>query len=163
MAQYKELQSANEEMYETYSSAAREKANELYAELAGGADFATLVKEQSSPDSYSDYSIFAEKGILIAPDYACDDDWSDVVKEQFSKLSMGTYSEPFADEDGYHIIYYLADEPAGTVELSSIEEGIRGYLLEEIRTTEWEAIIDAWMNDGTVTLHEDVYNVLLDA
>ncbi len=163
VAQYKELQSANEAMYEEYSAAAREKANDLYAQLNNGADFATLVQEESSPDNYSDYLIFSEKGILIAPDYACDDDWSDVVKEQFSKLSIGTYSEPFADEDGYHIIYYLADEPAGTVELSSIEEGIRGYLLEEIRTTEWEAIIDAWMNDGTVTLHEDVYNVLLDA
>jgi len=85
------------------------------------------------------------------------------VKEQFGKLSIGQYSEAFADEDGYHIIFYLADEPAGTVELAGIEEGIRAYLLEDIRSEEWTALVDEWMNDGTVTLHEDVYKVLLDS
>ena len=163
VAQYKELQAANEELYEAYVSAAREKANGIYGELQNGADFATLVKEKSSPDDYSDYPAFAEKGILIAKEYACDNDWSDIVKEQFGKLSIGQYSEAFADEDGYHIIFYLADEPAGTVELAGIEEGIRAYLLEDIRSEEWTALVDEWMNDGTVTLHEDVYKVLLDS
>ena len=163
VAQYKELQAANEELYEAYVSAAREKANGIYDELQNGADFATLVKEKSSPDDYSDYPAFAEKGILIAKEYACDNDWSDIVKEQFGKLSIGQYSEAFADEDGYHIIFYLADEPAGTVELASIEEGIRAYLLEDVRSEEWTTLVDEWMNDGTVTLHEDVYKVLLDS
>lgn len=163
LKQYRELQAANEEMYEAYVSAAREKANGLYAQLQAGADFAALAKEQSSPDTYSDYPIFAEKGILIAPDYECDDDWSDAAKEEFRKLSIGQYSGAFADEAGYHILYYLADEPAGTIDLADIEEAIRAYLLEDAHTEEWAALVEAWKNDGTVTLHEDVYTVLLDA
>ena len=161
--QYRTLKTANEEMYEAHISAAREKAKGLYAELQAGADFATLMKEQSSPDDYSDYPIFAEKGILIAKEYECDADWSDVVKEEFAKLSIGQYSEVFADEDGYHIIFYLADEPSGTVELSSIEEGIRAYLLEDVRSSEWDALVEEWMNDGTVKLHEEVCQVLLES
>ena len=84
-------------------------------------------------------------------------------KEEFRKLSIGQYSGAFADEEGYHILYYLADEPAGTIDLADIEEAIRAYLLEDAHTEEWAALVEAWKNDGTVTLHEDVYKVLLDS
>ena len=161
IAEYKKLSAANEALYEAYVSGARDKANDLYSQLQGGADFAALAKAESSPDDYSDFLIYTEKGILIATEYECDYDWSDVVKAEFAKLSVGEYSPVFEDADGYHIIFYLADEPAGEIGLDNVQEGIRAYLIEDIRAQEWDAIVDAWMNDGSVTLHEDVYKQLI--
>ncbi len=160
LKEYVNLMAANEAMYENHISAARAEAESLYAELEGGADFASLVKEKGGDDGYQGYDVYTEKGILIAKDLACDNDWSDAVKTHFAELSVGEYSEAFADDDGYHIIFYVGDEPAGNVAFDAVAEDIRGYLLEDQRLAEWEALVNAWMSDGTVTYYPAVYEPL---
>jgi len=160
LKEYVNLMAANEAMYEKHISAARAEAESLYAQLQNGADFASLVKEKGGDDGYKGYDVYTEKGILIAKDLACDNDWSDAVKAQFAKLAAGEYSEAFADDAGYHIIFYLTDEPAGNVALETVMEDIRAYLLEDQRMAEWDALLNAWMSDGTVTYYPAVYEPL---
>ena len=160
LKEYVNLMAANEAMYENHISAARAEAESLYEELQNGADFASLVKEKGGDDGYKGYDVYTEKGILIAKDLACDNDWSSEVKAQFAKLAVGEYSEAFVDDNGYHIIFYLGDEVSGNVALDAVAEDIRGYLLEDQRLAEWDALLGAWMSDGTVTYYPAVYEPL---
>ena len=69
--------------------------------------------------------------------------------------------EPFAEEDGYHIIFYVGDETAGARPLADVYEAIRSQVLEGLMETEWQALLDAWKNDGdVVVINEEVYRPL---
>jgi foldase protein PrsA len=113
----------------------KKKAQELYAELEAGADFAELAKDNSTDESS------AQNGGQL-PDPARKD--GSLVPE-FEKvafeLATGEISKPVKSEYGWHIIKALTDtKPASTTPFDQVEKDIREQLLQEKRNaamTEW--------------------------
>jgi len=154
VSEYKQLKADMEKLEKEYFSSAVTKANEAYAKLKAGESFETVMEE------YNQDTEQTEKGRLISNQYVSDYDWSNEVKAEFATLKIGEYSKVIQDDDGCHILYYLADEPAGKIELDAVKDAIRQQLLFEAQDEEWMALVEAWKNDGSVKLDNELIHSL---
>jgi parvulin-like peptidyl-prolyl isomerase len=119
--------------------AKKPKADQLRAQLADGANFATLAKNNSldTGSKANGGKLTARRGETVPP----------FDKAAFS-LDKGEISQPIKTQFGYHIIEALGDvRPASTTPLKDVKEQIRQQLLQERRQ---KAIAD-WSTD----LNED--------
>ena len=153
-AEYRQLTADMEKLEKEYFAPALAKAKEAHAKLEAGESFEAVMAEYGQDMEQS------EKGRLISNQYVSDYDWSNEVKAEFATLKVGEYSAVVQDDDGCHILYYLADEPAGNAELDTVKEAIRQQLLYEAQDEEWLALIEAWKNDGSVVLEHDLIHSL---
>ena len=154
VSEYKQLKADMEKLEKEYFASAVEKAKEARAKLEAGESFETVMAEYTQDTEQS------EKGRLISNQYVSDYDWSNEVKAEFATLKIGEYSKVVQDDEGCHILYYLADEPAGNAALDTVKESIRKQLLIEAQDEEWMALVDAWKNDGSVKLEHDLIHSL---
>lgn len=98
---------------------AREKAEKLKKELAGGADFATLAKANSTDSSSQqggDLGFFG-KGQMVAP----------FEKAAFA-LKPGEISDVVETQFGYHIIKLTEKKPAETTDFKDVKSKIEDFL-----------------------------------
>lgn len=108
------------------------KANDLYAQLRGGADFAKLAKQFSQDEASKAQGgkFTAQKGRTVAP-----------FDKFVFEAKTGELSEPIKTEFGWHIIEALSAVKAeSTRPLSEVEKDIKNQLLEQKRTdtiTKW--------------------------
>jgi parvulin-like peptidyl-prolyl isomerase len=120
------------------------KADQLHAQLEGGADFAKLARQFSQdPASKKDGGKFnAQQGATVAP-------FDKVAFE----LDTGELSEPVKTQFGWHIIEAVGDiQEKSTQPLSEVEQQIRDTLLEEKKNTrinEWIEELRARFEDET--------------
>ena len=120
------------------------RADQLHAQLEGGADFAKLARQFSTdPASKKDGGKFtAQQGATVAP----------FDKVAFD-LDTGELSEPVKTQFGWHIIEAVGDiQEKATQDLSEVEEQIRSTLLEEKKNTrinEWIEELRARFEDQT--------------
>lgn len=159
--EYKTLKADTEEEYDNYIRSAGEKIGNAYEELASGTPFAeVMLKYTEDPKVVGDAETngceaFCEKGELISTKYTSMNDWSDKIKEVFSGLKIGEYSEVFFDEGSYHIIYYVSDEKAGDVDIDSIYDYIKQICLAEVQDSQWEALLEEWKKDPELFIDMD--------
>ena len=152
--EYKQLKADMEKLMDAYYAPAVAKAREAYAKLEAGESFEAVMEEYSIDIPVN------SKGRLISNQYISDYDWSNEVKAEFATLKIGEYSKVIQDDEGCHILYYLADEPGGYADYETIKEAIRQLLITEARDEEWLALVDAWKNDGSVVLNNDLIHSL---
>ena len=152
--EYKQLKADMEKLMDAYYAPAVAKAREAYAKLEAGESFEAVMEEYSIDIPVN------SKGRLISNQYISDYDWSNEVKAEFATLKIGEYSKVVQDDEGCHILYYLADEPGGYADYETIKEAIRQLLITEARDEEWLALVDAWKNDGSVVLNNDLIHSL---
>jgi parvulin-like peptidyl-prolyl isomerase len=112
--------------------ASKAKADQLYAELQDGADFAALAKAESEdPGSKENGGKLTISRGQTVPEFD---------KTSFD-LKVGVISEPVKTTYGYHIIEALSPvRKATTTPLEKVRSSIRATLLQEKRTevmTEW--------------------------
>ncbi len=155
--EYKKLQSESDAMYDDYIHDAKEKIDEAYAELESGADFAEVMLKYSEntavvgDDSNAGCEVFQTKGQIISLEYSGASDWSDTVKEIFGMLEVGEYSNIFADDDGsLHIIKYVSDITAGTVELEDVYDSVKTIVKSSSDEKAWSELMDAWLDDSSI-------------
>ncbi len=156
LSSYRTLEQEAEELEQARMADSLATANSLYAQLEEGADFRTLMMENTQDNSILSFDIIAEKGLLISNRYQSDVDWSNEVKTAFATMEIGQYSQVIQDTEGCHIIYYLSDEPAGAVDIDTVRDAIEAILLTELQDAEWAAMLETWKNDGSVTINEDL-------
>jgi len=112
---------------ETAKSAKLQKIKGIQEQLKGGADFATLAKENSDCPSSSkggDLGFFG-KGQMVKK-----------FEEAAFSLNTGDSSDIVETRFGYHIIKVTDKKVAGPIEFSEVEEKIKQYLeTEEIKKT----------------------------
>lgn len=157
IAQYNELKAANDAENASTNEIYKARAEEAYAKLQGGAAFLDVMSEYTEDPDFDADSIFLEKGVLISTKYNAESDLSSEVKAAFKNLKKGEYSPVFEDEDGFHIIYYLADEPSGERSLDELKPFIEEELLTSLKTTEWDALVEAWTQDAEfVTIDQEL-------
>lgn len=124
---------------------AREKTEKLRKEIAGGADFAALAKENSTcPSSQQGGDLgFFGKGQMVP-----------AFEQSAFSLKPGEISDVVETQFGYHIIKVTDKKPAETVALkevrSKIEEFLKGqkisaavnnYLVETKKTAQIESLL----------------------
>jgi len=111
------------------------KADEIYAELDGGADFAELAKENSEDPGSKDSGgkITISRGQTV-PEF-----------DQTSfELDQGELSKPVKTQYGYHIIQAVSPvRPAKTTSIDKVKASIRTTLLQQKKS---EAMA-AWAED----------------
>lgn len=157
IAEYNKLKLDNEAEFDKANEANRKKADEAYAALQSGKSFVDVMKEYGEDPDFDSESIFIEKGVLISNQHASENDLSDEVKAEFAKLKIGEYSPVFEDEDGFHIIFYLKDEPVGVRDISELKSFIEDELLATGKTEEWDALVKEWVKDTEfVTINQEI-------
>jgi foldase protein PrsA len=120
------------------------RADQLHAQLEGGADFAKLARQFSQdPASKKEGGKFnAQQGATVAP----------FDKVAFD-LDTGELSEPVKTQFGWHIIEAVGDiQEKSTQDLPQVEDQIRDTLLEEKKNTrinEWIEELRARFEDET--------------
>jgi foldase protein PrsA len=116
-------------------AASKAKADELYAQLQGGADFAALAKSESADQgSAADGGkLTITKGQTVAP----------FEKTSFA-LKEGEVSEPVKTTFGYHIIEALSPlRKATTTPLAKVKASIKAQLLQQKKST----FMTEWVQD----------------
>jgi foldase protein PrsA len=111
------------------------KANELYAQLQDGADFATLAKKNSTDagTKKTGGELPVSKGSTVAP-----------FDEVAFELETGEYSKPVKTEFGWHIIKAESDvKPATTTPFADIKDSIEQQLAQEGQ----QKAINAWLEE----------------
>ena len=156
IAEYKTLEQAADALENARMAPAVATANQVYAKLEAGEDFATLMQEYTQDNSILSFESIAQKGLLISNQYESTVDWSKEVKAAFSALQLGQYSQIIQDEEGCHIIYYLSDETAGPAPLDSVRDVAEDIVLTELQDSEWASMLETWKNDGSVQINEEL-------
>jgi foldase protein PrsA len=111
------------------------KADELYAQLEDGADFATLAKKYSTDTGTKKNGgeLPVSKGSTVAP-------FDKVAFE----LETGEYSKPVKTEFGWHLIKAESDvKPATTTPFADIKDSIEQQLAQEGQ----QKAINAWLEE----------------
>jgi parvulin-like peptidyl-prolyl isomerase len=114
--------------------ASKKKAEEIYAELKAGADFASLAKANSDDPGSKDSGgkLTISKGQTV-PEF----------EAVAFALEKGEISKPVATQYGYHVIQALT--PVRKTNLDNVKDTIRAQLLQQKRN---EAM-GAWVEDLT--------------
>jgi foldase protein PrsA len=116
-------------------AASKTKADQIYAQLRGGADFAALAKAESADTGSKDQGgkLTIRKGETVPP----------FDKVAFS-LERGEISKPVKTTFGYHVIEALtAVRPATTQKLEEVRDSISQTLLQEKKNQE----MTKWVED----------------
>ena len=159
ISEYKAKQAEYDKHYAEYTASAYEKINAAYARLEAGEDFKAVMADVTENTDFTEIDAYAD-GMLISNSYTSSSDWSSAVKDAFAKLSLGQYSQVFEDTNGLHIIYYVSDEKAGSKTLDEVHDAIAATLTADKKDEVWNALIEEWLNDGSVELMTEVYRQL---
>jgi foldase protein PrsA len=116
-------------------AASKAKADQIYSQLRGGADFAALAKAESDDTGSKDQGgkLTIRKGETVPP----------FDKVAFA-LERGEISKPVKTTFGYHVIEALtAVRPATTQKIEEVRDSIRQTLLQERKNQE----MTKWVED----------------
>ena len=116
-------------------AASKAKADQIYAQLKAGADFAALAKQDSDDPGSKDSGgkLTISKGQTV-PEFD---------KVSF-ELNKGELSKPVKTQYGYHVIQAVSDvRKATTTPLDKVRATIRTTLLQQKRNEEMQA----WVED----------------
>lgn len=144
-------QAAADAALETAYANIQEKTDEVYAAAtAEDADFDALVKE------YNEDTGMPEIGYAVCEGYT-------YFVPSFTEAAMalenvGDVSEPVKSDYGYHIIQYSADIPEGSATLETVREPLTAELLSAKQDEAYEAALDGWVAEASVTTYLDRMN-----
>lgn len=145
------------ELEESVYADALASIQEAHGKLVAGADFRTVMAEYTQDDYFLGEPSYAATGMPIYDDT---DVWSQEILDEFAQLAPGQHSGYFKDDDGFHILFYEDDMAAGAVAYDQIKEAIHAYLLNENQQAEWQACIEEWAADKSVTIYSDRFSGL---
>ena len=119
--------------------ASKAKADDIYAQLDGGADFAALAKSESADPGSKDTGgkLTISRGQTV-PEFD---------KTAF-ELDKGELSQPVKTQYGYHVIEALSEvRKAETTPLDKVRATIRATLLQEKRNEQMQAWVENLKSD----------------
>lgn len=154
MTRYYTLKDEADALWNEHYAESKSKIEEAYSKLEGGADFAAVMKEYTQDTDFTQYEVYSEKGKLISSEHE-NSYWSEAVINAYKALTPGSYSPIFKDEEGYHIIYFVAEEPKGAISFENVKDDIVNMLLSDKQAMEWETLMAEWTADESVTVYKE--------
>ena len=134
------------------------KVDEINQKLAEGATFAELI-----PLYTTDPGMMDEASIAAGYEVHMDSvNWVIPFRDQaFTVNNIGDVTAPVVTDYGVHIIQYVADVPAGPVELTDeLHASFKAELLAEAQNSAYYAAIDEWINASTVVYSDEAQAML---
>ncbi len=126
------------------------KVDEVMQKIADGEDFETLMEtynEDPGMDTHAD-------GYAICAGYSSFD--SAFVDAAMALENVGDVTEPIkSDAYGYYIIRYQSEIAEGSVDIGTVEDGIRSDLLSTKQDEAYEAAIQTWIAAADVKTYID--------
>ena len=120
--------------------------DDIYARLAAGEAFADLMKTYSTDDNTLSYQVHADSVI-----------WNEsFVSAAFSEdmAEPGCWSQPLVSELGVHILYYLADIPAGPMTLTpELSDALRYVIYTERHSSAQAARLEELSSTAEIIFH----------
>ena len=132
-----------------------DKIDEIYAKIEEGVDFDELIAEYgvnedgtasdpgmtSEPYKTSGYEVSSASTNYVAP----------FVEAAFSVDNVGDVSAPYISSYGVHIVKYIADIPAGPIEMTEAQrEAKRTELLTSKQNELYTATMDQWNQEADI-------------
>ena len=150
LREYEELKKENEKELKRIYKDAKKKIDEAYKKLENGEDFVEVMKEYTEDTNFTENKTYIEKGKLISTFYTSTSDWSDTVKANFRGLKKGEYTKVFLDEDGYHILYYVAKETSGVRSLKDVRQYVVDQILVDAKDKFYDKTKEDWLKDTSI-------------
>ena len=123
-----------------------EEVDAILAQLAGGADWETLMAEKNQ-DPGMQSGTGAEKGYAVAEGMTSFD--AAFVDAAMALEKIGDITGKIRGNSyGYYIIKYIADEPAGPIALETVKESISADLLEDKQDETYSDTLAKWVEDA---------------
>jgi parvulin-like peptidyl-prolyl isomerase len=154
MTEYYGLKDEADALWNEHYADSKTKIEEAYSKLQSGTDFAEVMKEYTQDTDFAQYEVYSQKGKLISSEYD-NSYWSEAVINAYKALTPGSYSPIFKDEEGYHIIYFVAEEQKGADPFEDMKENIVNMLLSDKQAQEWETLMAEWTADKSVTVYTE--------
>ena len=121
-------------------------ADDILAQLAAGADWDTLMAEKNQ-DPGMQSGVTAEKGYAVSADMTSFD--SAFVQAAMALEKIGDTSDKIRGESyGYYIIKYVADEPAGAIDLEQVRETLSTTVLNNKKNDFYDETLAKWVDEA---------------
>ena len=134
-------------------AAIHSKASNVLKKALAGEKFTDLMSEYSDDDTFDDAAML-ESGFTIIK--GVDGGYYDAFQKAAESLSAGqVYKSLVVTPYGYHIIYCLADVPAGAIPLADVKDSISSTLLSDKQTTLWNDTLAGWMEDVKIKYYKE--------
>jgi len=131
----------------------QQTAEEVLA-LTETEDFETLMETYSEDAAASEYI----HGFAVGPDSALYIDG--FAEAALSLKNPGDVSGIIALEDGFHIIKYIKDIPAGAEPYEDVRENIESITLATKKSQIYAEQLEAWREQSDIDVFKDVYESL---
>ena len=132
--------------------------DEINQKLNEGATFAELIPQYTTDTGMADEASIAA-GYEVHKDSA---NWVIPFRDQsFTVDNIGDITAPVVTDYGVHIIQYVADVPAGAVELTdTMKANFHDALLIAAQDEAYYAAIDQWMAEGNAVYSEEAQAIM---
>lgn len=127
------------------------KADEALAKLQSGGDFDALMAQYGEdPDMQQDPGKTSGREVGSAADFPqeCKD-------AALALKNVGNVTGLIAADDGYHILKYVGDVPAGPVALDSVKDALKSALLADKQSQMWDAALAGWKAGLKIEQHPE--------
>ena len=122
-------------------------ADQVLADLAGGADWDTLMAAKTEDPGMQGNSATAINGYAVASGMARFD--AAFVDAAMALNAVGDVSEKVPSNlYGYYIIKYVSDEAEGAVALETVHDSIQSSLLSTKQNETYDATVKKWVDDA---------------
>ena len=134
------------------------KVDEINQKLAEGKTFAELIPEYTTDPGMADEASIAA-GYEVHMDST---NWVIPFRDQaFTVDNIGDVTAPVVTDYGVHIIQYVADVPAGAVELTEeLKASFKAYLLQSEQDNVYYLAIEEWMTAANAVYSEEAQAIL---
>ena len=134
----------------------KEDIDEIYARLANGESFETLIAEYGM-DPGMTLPEYLQDGYLVHPESLVYDPVFTAAAFSDKMVKVGDVSDPVVGSYGIHIVYYLRDVPGGIVEMTDeMESTIREYLQSQKENEIISNTINTWVSESEIIRNEEV-------
>ncbi len=153
---YAELKQANDDLYETYITAARENAGKAMAALNEGTAFDDVMKTFNTVELSED-EIAEGELLYVAAEEPAETDAALI--EAVNGLADGAYSDVVKIGDDFYIVMRLGALEPGVTAFDDCKELCRDAALTEKKAAEWTAMSEQWYNEALeiAVYHKDAY------
>ena len=157
------LKAARDAAYDAVIASKQAEIDDIYARLAKGEDFKTLIAQYGEDPGMEDAATLAD-GYHVHKDSVIYD--PAFITAAFSdKMNQpGDVSDPVIGSYGIHILHYLRDIPGGTLEMS---DAIRAEIEEALKTEKMNAVyaeaLEAWIAEYNIVYNQEAIDALTAA
>ena len=132
--------------------------DEINQKLADGATFAELIPQYTTDPGMMDEASIA-KGYEVHMDSV---NWVIPFRDQaFTVNNIGDVTAPVVTDYGVHILQYVADVPAGGVELTAeMHADFKASLLAAAQDEAYYAALETWVNEAVVEYSDEAKAIL---